>query len=47
MDVEYSVKAGFGFWLKYISIKLEKGGSENTLLIMILLSCTELNEGNF
>lgn len=46
MSVEHSVKASFEFWLKCISIILEKGSSENTFLMKILPSCVKLNEGN-
>lgn len=46
MSVEHGVKASFEVWLKCFSVKLEKGISETTFLMKILLSCAKLNEGN-
>lgn len=46
MSVERSVNARFEFCLKYIATKPE-GGSEKTFMVVFLLfSCAEVNEGN-
>ena len=46
MNVERSVNARSEFCLKYISTKPERGSEKTFMVVFLLFSCAEVNEGN-